>query len=147
MRDAFGGAFSIKLALFFLMLYVAFMCVAINYARAFRVKNQIINMIEQNEGYDNELDGKIVEYLQGTGYSVITTNKISPELETLAAKKCTSNDGKLKAPGYCIAEKSTDPRYYLVETYLLFELPIIGIDFPIAVRGETRRIEVPIGNY
>ena len=47
MRDAFGGAFSIKLMLIFLMLYVSFMCVALSYARAFRVKNRIINIIKQ----------------------------------------------------------------------------------------------------
>ena len=54
MRDAFGGAFSIKLMLIFLILYVSFICVAINYARAFRVKNRIINIIEQYEGYNTK---------------------------------------------------------------------------------------------
>ena len=48
MRDAFGGAFSIKLMLIFLILYVSFICVAINYARAFRVKNEIIKFIENS---------------------------------------------------------------------------------------------------
>ena len=47
MRDAFGGTFMIKLGLVFLVVYVSFMAVAINYAKAFRVKNQIINIIEQ----------------------------------------------------------------------------------------------------
>lgn len=144
MRDAFGGAFSIKLALFFLMLYVFFMCVAINYARAFRVKNGIINKIEQNEGYDEKVHGDIVDYLNKAGYFVdIDKNAIID----LASNKCTSIGGTLVEPGYCVAQESIDPEYYLVETYLLFQLPIIGIDFPIAVRGETRRIEVPIGDY
>ena len=76
MRDAFGGAFSIKLMLIFLMLYVAFICVALNYARAFRVKNRIINIIEQNEGYPatankrKAIDKEINDYLKSTGYYV-----------------------------------------------------------------------------
>ena len=44
MRDAFGGVFMIKLALIFIIIYVSFMAVAINYAKAFRVKNQVINI-------------------------------------------------------------------------------------------------------
>lgn len=38
MRDAFGGAFMIKVMLIFLGIYIAFMAVALNYAKAFRVK-------------------------------------------------------------------------------------------------------------
>ena len=54
MRDAFGGAFMIKVMLIFLGIYIAFMAVALNYAKAFRVKNQIINIIEQYEGYEKK---------------------------------------------------------------------------------------------
>ena len=37
----------IKLVLIFIVIYVSFMAVAINYAKAFRVKNEVINIIEQ----------------------------------------------------------------------------------------------------
>ena len=129
MRDAFGGAFSIKLMLIFLILYVSFICVAINYARAFRVKNEIINMIEQNEGYSEALDTRISSYLSSTGYFVEYNN----------ASTCSQSE--YKQPGYCIKTVNTNPTYYRVETYMLFRLPIINIDFPIRVQGETRRIE------
>lgn len=52
MRDAFGGAFMIKLFLVFIVLYVSFAAVSLNYAKAFRVKNKIIDYIEQNEIID-----------------------------------------------------------------------------------------------
>ena len=46
MRDAFGGAFLIKVMLIFLGIYVAFMAVALNYAKAFKVKkNSILSLI------------------------------------------------------------------------------------------------------
>ncbi len=135
MRDAFGGAFSIKLMLIFLMLYVAFICVAINYARAFRVKNRIINVIEQNEGVDKHgnVETKISEILYNAGYYVKES-----EVERVRCKDCTFVE-----PGYSYKEiKSADDTYYYVETYMLFKIPIIdtltGIDFPIAVKGETR---------
>ena len=48
MRDAFGGAFMIKLMLIFLVIYVCFIAVALNYAKAFKAKNGIIDLIENS---------------------------------------------------------------------------------------------------
>lgn len=146
MRDAFGGAFSIRLMLIFLMLYVSFICVAINYARAFRVKNRIINIIEQNEGVDprGNTDEQIKAALREAGYYVDES-----EVERVKCDSCTFN-----SPGYSYKKiKSADfvpegsssrsyDAYYYVETYMIFRLPVIdtflGINFPIAVKGETR---------
>lgn len=49
MRDAFGGVFMTNLFLVFIVIYVAFTAVSLNYAKAFRIKNQIIDYIEENE--------------------------------------------------------------------------------------------------
>ena len=43
MRDAVGGTFMIKLLLIFLAVYTVFIAIAINYAKAFKVKNKVIN--------------------------------------------------------------------------------------------------------
>lgn len=52
MRDAFGGSFMIKLFLLFIIIYVGFTALALNYAKAFKVKNKVIDYIEQNELYN-----------------------------------------------------------------------------------------------
>ena len=133
MRDAFGGAFSIKLMLIFLMLYISFMCVAINYARAFRVKNEIINIVEQNQGYDPtnkiEVDKQINNYLEEVGYHV--------NQKDVNRSSCSELTGR----GYCIVLMPSDPEYYKVEAYMVFRLPIINVDFTIPIQGETRRLE------
>lgn len=49
MRDAFGGVFMTNLLLVFIFIYVAFTAVSLNYAKAYRVKNSIIDFIEENE--------------------------------------------------------------------------------------------------
>lgn len=49
MRDAFGGVFMIRLMLVFLFIYVAFTAVSLNYAKAFRIKNKVIDFVEQME--------------------------------------------------------------------------------------------------
>lgn len=150
MRDAFGGAFSIKLMLIFLILYVSFICVAINYARAFRVKNRIINIIEQYEGYNEKnkdtINSLVNQYLGSTGYHIEYNQ--TKEANGKSISSCDSsfvgfNSGGLGGHGYCIVKMSNDPEYYKVETYMVFTLPIINVNFPIAIRGETRRIEIP----
>lgn len=49
MRDAFGGAFMIKLFLVFIFVYICFTAMALNYAKAFKVKNEVIAYLEDNE--------------------------------------------------------------------------------------------------
>ena len=49
MRDAFGGSFMIKLFLVFIFIYMFFTAIALNYAKAFKVKNKVIDYLEDNE--------------------------------------------------------------------------------------------------
>ena len=45
MKEGIGGTFMIYVFLVFLAVYITFLAVAFNYARAFRVKNKIIDDI------------------------------------------------------------------------------------------------------
>ena len=47
MRDAIGQVFALQVILAFVLLINGYMAYSVNYARAFRVKNQIVNIIEQ----------------------------------------------------------------------------------------------------
>ena len=49
MRDAFGGTFMIMVFLVFIMVYICFTAVALNYAKAFKVKNAVIDFLEEWE--------------------------------------------------------------------------------------------------
>ena len=49
MKDAFGGAFMIRLFLVFIFIYMFFTAIALNYAKAFKVKNRVIDYLEDNE--------------------------------------------------------------------------------------------------
>ena len=52
MRDAFGGEFMIRLFLVFIFIYIMFSAVSLNYAKAFRLKNSVIDYLEKNEILD-----------------------------------------------------------------------------------------------
>lgn len=129
MREAIGGTLLIQLVMFFIVIYVAFLAIAINYSITFRVKNQIITLIEEYEGYDNAKP-YIEEYVSNVGYYKANGGF------TISKDVCVNNTN-----GYCIEElTSTRGKYYKVTTYVSFDFPIIGqlTNFPVS--GETRVI-------
>lgn len=134
MRDAFGGAFLIKVMLIFLGIYVAFMAVALNYAKAFKVKNYIINVIEQYEGVSEEAYNTINNYINGIGYN--------PALDPqdLSGQECLNGQYNR---AYCIKQMYSDANrgtYYMVTTYMKFELPFFNFNISIPISGETRLV-------
>ncbi|MBQ2872926.1 MAG: hypothetical protein IJE89_02895 [Bacilli bacterium] len=96
MRDSFGGVFMTNLFLVFIFIYVAFTAVSLNYAKAYRVKNSIIDFIEENEIIDfnssnfRDKTSKLDEILANANYN----------------KTCSDGNGNVisaegKIEGYC----------------------------------------------
>ena len=147
MRDAVGGTFMIYVFLIFLAVYITFVAVAFNYARAFRVKNKVIDIIEQSEGiedYNNisneSVLGQINTYLNEVSYRVNGINENT--------KHCTGYDHVDTERGYCISRESSvsdidggTASYYKVVTFIRLEIPFMDLGFTIPVKGETSRIE------
>jgi hypothetical protein len=131
MREAIGGALLIKLVMFFIVIYVCFLAIAINYSITFRVKNQIINIIESYEGYDLAKE-HVDAYISNVGYYRSVGN-------------LTVGDGTCEN-GYCIEsipvnrEGNQIGTYYKVTTYVSFDFPIVGQISNFPVSGETRVI-------
>lgn len=142
MRDSIGGTFMIYVFIIFLAVYIAFVAVAFNYARAFRVKNKVIDIIEQNEGMDDAdfanlsgtntigVAGDINEYLKSVSYNVNLTSSNAEDR------------GVCFDLGYCVKEipAGVDGKYYKVTTFVRLELPFLNLGFTIPVKGETRKI-------
>ena len=69
MREAVGSTFLFNIMIVFIFFFASFLAIAINYSQAFRIKNQIINYIEQYEGINTEKDKeRIVNYISSSGY-------------------------------------------------------------------------------
>lgn len=146
MRDAFGGTFMMYVFIIFLTVYCVFIAVAFNYARAFRVKNKVLDIIEQNEGiadFNNTSGvlGEINTYLGNANYLVrgLTSN----------SSVCDGYDYINTERGYCIDKISVtsdidngQASYYKVMTFVRLQIPFLDwFDFTIPVKGETRKIE------
>ena len=71
MREAIGQVYTLQIILVFVLLINGYMAYSVNYTRAFRVKNQIINYIEQYEGAEGkEVQTKIADYTKQMTYNV-----------------------------------------------------------------------------
>ncbi|MDD3305005.1 MAG: hypothetical protein PHT75_02630, partial [Bacilli bacterium] len=67
MRESVGATFLIKIMVVFIVLYNSMLAIAVNYAMVFRVKNQIINLLEQYEGCVGARNN-IEAYINSVGY-------------------------------------------------------------------------------
>ena len=143
MRDAFGGTFMMYIFIIFLTVYCVFIAIAFNYARAFRVKNKVIDIIEQSEGIDfNNVGGELGEinkYLSNAKYRVHGIDENT--------SICEGYDYINSERGYCIAKTFTsndgyESSYYKVVTFVKLEIPFLEwFSYTIPVKGETRKIE------
>lgn len=141
MRDAFGGAFMIKLMLIFLVIYVCFIAVALNYAKAFKAKNGIIDLIERYEGFEICKD-RIDAYLNSISYNV------AAQSGPTASYASGNPNTECQQLGYCIME-TTDysGTNYVVTTFVQVSFfgfdNLAGISFTVPISGEVR---IPIKN-
>ncbi len=98
MRDSFGGVFMIRLMLVFLFIYVSFTAVSLNYAKAFRIKNKVIDLIEQEEILDLN-----AYFAQGDGAGTSKIDKILNDANY--NKECNNGNGIISDVGepsaYC----------------------------------------------
>ena len=134
MRDSFGGVFMFKLMLVFIFIFVAFSAISLNYAKSFRIKNKVIDFIEQNE----------ITNLSGSKFE----NNLSRLDSILNAanynKSCEEGNGSIASPegqniGYCykgiviikdreepIEGTNSKSIYYQVITYTDWNLGILN---------------------
>ena len=74
MKEAIGGTWLFNIVIFFILLFAGYMCLSINYSKAFNVKDRIINIIEHNGGIVSVEDSndptmqEIAAYLKKVGY-------------------------------------------------------------------------------
>ena len=149
MRDAVGGTFMIRVFLIFLATYIIFIAIALNYAKAFRVKNKVIDIIEQNEGIndftsDNALD-QIGVYMNNIHYNMSNRGVTEDICERHITSATVYFNGDY---GYCIGKSDTveideniEAEYYQVATFVDIYIPLVELHYLIPVKGETRKIE------
>lgn len=50
MRNSMGMTWTFQIMLIFILIFASFLAIYINFNKAFKMKNEVINIIERNEG-------------------------------------------------------------------------------------------------
>lgn len=139
MQESFGGTFLIKLFMIFFIIYVTFLGIALNFAKTYRIKNAVINILEQYQyeykGNNTEVFEKIDSYLAQVPYT------ISYELATNQCKR-HGVEYDVRGGVCIIPEGDANARYYRVEVYYSVIFPFFKFGITIPIAGETRIISV-----
>lgn len=143
MKEAYGGATNIYLFLFFFVVYVSFLAFALQFAKAYRVKNYVIDILEQgqydgssieNSGTNSVIASKLDDYFKNIPY-----NGVEQSAEDFCQKYEESAN---TFEGTCIIKYGdSDAPYYKVYTFVNFSLPLLDLDLTIPVGGETMTIK------
>jgi len=158
MRDAFGGAFMIQIFLVFILIYICFTAVALNYAKAFKVKNAVIDYLESNEisSLENltasELD-EMDKFFQEEILGNMNYNISGQDICQIRGIQERNETGKKIAHceelGIIIRESgeadNTEGVYYTVSTYVGWSIPFLNA--LLGLNGNNRQQEVPIGMW
>ncbi len=158
MREAMGSTWLIGIIITFIAVFSAFLAYSISYTKAFKVKNEIINIIENNEGYsvvpggklsnmseanlnkDSHTDAKIYRFIKAIGYNYsVFDNKSNP---------CEKSH-QLKEGGYCLVKycEGNGSVHYKVTTYISLSIPVINIGLNIPISGETKSMYYDTSTY
>ena len=125
MKEATGGTLLMGLAAGIIIIFIIMVAFFISYSKAFKVKNQLINRIEQMEGMKKD------------------------EISSYIVSEQTNYVGNKITACYNKVERNGTPIGFTVKVvvYMQFERAILGenLNIDIPVSGETRIIEK--GNY
>lgn len=158
MRESIGATWIFSICLTFIVLFTAYLAISVNYAKAFRIKSNIVSQIEENEGYTDTLGKDIETYLTAQGYSahgacpdtLETQDKDGAKQGSAwQLKSCIANNAPAGSCNVCVYRMETSTKaddicakraYYRVTTFFKFDLPVINYLTTFQVSGESRYI-------
>ena len=118
MRESIGGAMLFWIVTFLFSIFIIFIAFIIKYARVYKIKNTMINLIERNNG-------------------AITEAEFERELKLMDYEQ----NGRYKICRYMLGNRG---EYYFIELYSTSQFPVIGnwLAFTVSIKGETRTFEL-----
>ena len=153
MKESIGGTALFNIVIFFVLLFTGYICISINYTKAFNVANEVVNIIENQGGICTGNDGicynfkmQIQDYFGDVTYH--------------SRGKCDDGwigfdrQGEIVSSGenasFCVRGIKTletteidSEVYYQVKLFYQLDLPIINKIFSLSVDGTTSLIYSP----
>lgn len=159
MREATGSTFVYGLAISFTLIFAGFLVLAIQYNRAYKMKNEVTSMLERYEGItgkDSALDNNegsinlINRYLKANGYTTMGNCEEGEfgikDLDAVvdnSSLSTISNTNTSERYYYCIKylpDKYNCKGYFRVTIFFDFNLPVFGNISRFNIKGQTNEI-------
>ena len=151
MRQSMGTLWIFSIVITFITIFASYLAITLNYAKAFKIKNHIISLIENREGItdDSDIANWLDDYLLSSGYNAYgDCRSITDQGEenwVLVEADIYPNDSHTKN-GVCIFRKDAEEasrngfckkNYYRVVTFFKFDVPVVGNLLTFSVKGNT----------
>ena len=156
MKESMAGTWIFGIVALFIVLFSSFIAYSISYTKAFKTKNEILNYIEQNEGFTmaKDVDKVPIDRLtneqmeKSTATDVKAYQLIQSMGYNTATVSCTQY-GEEQYGGYCVAricykdtvsKKSNAKVVYKVTTFIKINIPVVNINLKLPISGETKSL-------
>jgi hypothetical protein len=170
MREAIGATWIMGIVIAFVALFSAYLAFSINYSKAFRVKNGIVERIEKHNGFYRDEDAgagetstvrDIYDFMNEINYGstgdcqrVVTSKAIQENYNTADYIGCLNDRCFANAQGqqhYCIQKITSKTQsdqlttaYYKVYVFFAIDFPILhDADYFFVTTGETKSLSYP----
>lgn len=135
MKSATGSALLTNIIIVFLVVVMGLLVTSISYTKAYRIKNRIVDIIEDYDGDFKNNKNKIIAEIDASLGSV--------GYRLNEGKSCSTRYGTPITTGsnyyYCIYENESQRGfYYKVVAYMYLDIPLVGKLVNIPVGGETK---------
>ena len=145
MKSAFGATLIFQIVIVFVVIFTGYICISINQAKAFNMKNEIVKAVERfAPDLDSpEFQNYIKESLSKEGY------RLTGDCSRIGSEYIGYNEAGIESGtngAFCIAKVdipssgSLTRSYYKVVTFYQLEIPIIQSLFQLKATGETKII-------
>lgn len=136
----------------FTLIFAAFLCLAIVYNKAYRLKNESITILEKYEGATTKALNIVNNYLSNSGYNTKGSCGVgeygNTDLSNSTLELVSSSDRKYY---YCLSETCTKGNcnlidndnkiYFKFKLFFKFNLPYFSDLLVFTVSGETKKIK------
>lgn len=143
MRHSIGGVWLFQLMILFILIFVAYIALTLNYSKTVKLKNEVISMVERYDGLNEQSISLVNNYLESSNY-VATGVCASEETDGIYGALSLSEDELEPAEPntryyYCVKKYrgTNQTRYYQVTLFYRFNLPVIGDTIRYMIKGTT----------
>lgn len=137
MNQAVGNTAIVNIVVVFVIIIGGLFVSSLSYSKAYKVKNVIINAIEEHNGYTDQAKDQIEKTLTQMGYRVnrnATQSCPAPEVDGTVKALTTSNNFR-----YCVWKiDETRGTYYKVTAYMYYDIPLVSNALEFEVHGHTK---------